>query len=111
MIQMYLSFSIICKATTVTHTKRIPKSGTAAFLPGTRCAEELQGTHPEHKNKSSVMKLEIVPIPSWRYKTTSANLCEPCSYKRQQQTTISIKTHGISFPLTNLINNHHDFSV
>ena len=29
---------------------------TVIFLPGARCAEELQGKHPEHKNKPSEMK-------------------------------------------------------
>jgi len=36
-----------------------------AFLPGARCAEELQGSQPEHKNKSSEMKPEIIQIQSW----------------------------------------------
>jgi len=41
--------------------------GTVAFLPGIRCTEELQGTHPEHKkNKPSEMKPEIVQTQSWR---------------------------------------------
>jgi len=53
--------------------------GTAAFLPGARCVKELQGTHPEHKNKS-----EIVQTQSWRYKTI-------VGIKQQQQTTTSKK--------------------
>jgi len=40
--------------------------GTVAFLPGAWCAEELQGTHPEHKNKPSELKPEIVQTESWR---------------------------------------------
>ena len=60
------------------------KIGTAAFLPGARCAEELQGTHPEHRNKPSELKAEIVQTQSWRYKTVVV-------IKRQQQTTISNK--------------------
>jgi len=34
------------------------------FLPRARWPEELQGTHPEHKNKP-----EIVQTQPWRYKT------------------------------------------
>jgi len=45
-------------------TKTLP-IGTAAFLPGARCAEELQGTHPEHK-KTSQLKPEIVQTQWWR---------------------------------------------
>jgi len=59
--------------------------GTVAFLPGARCAEEVQETHPGHKNKPSEMKPEIVNTQSWRYKT----IVVP---KRQQQTTMSKKT-------------------
>jgi len=43
--------------------------------------EELQGTHPEHKNKLSEMKPEIVQTQLWRYKTIVV-------MKRQQQTAI-----------------------
>jgi len=53
--------------------------GTAAFLPGARCADDLLGTHPEHKNKP-----EFVHTRSWRYKTTVV-------IKRQEQTTMSNK--------------------
>jgi len=52
--------------------------GTVAFLPGARCAEELQGTHPEHKNKPSEMKPDIVQTQSGCYKTIVV-------IKRQQQ--------------------------
>jgi len=58
--------------------------GTVAFLPGARCAEVLQGTQPEHKNKPSEMKPEIIQLQSWRYKTIVV-------IKHQQQTTISKK--------------------
>jgi len=44
------------------------KLACTAAAPGARCAEELQGTHPEHKNKPSEMKPEIVQTQSWRYK-------------------------------------------
>jgi len=44
-------------------TKTLP-IGTAAFLPGTRCVEELQGTQPEHK--TSQLKPEIVQTQWWR---------------------------------------------
>jgi len=48
--------------------------GTVAFLPGARCAEVLQGTQPEHKNKPSEMKT--------RNNTTSVlALQDHCSYK------------------------------
>ena len=50
---------------------------------GARCAEELQGTHPEHKNK----KQKIVQTQSWRYKTIAVT-------KRQQQTTTSKKCNN-----------------
>jgi len=52
-------------------------------LPDARCAEELQGTHQEHKYKPSAMKAEIAPTHSWRYKTIAA-------IERQQPTTISM---------------------
>jgi len=41
--------------------------GTVALLPGARCAEELQGTHPEN-TKMREMKPEIVQTQSWCYK-------------------------------------------
>ena len=44
-----------------TKTLRI---GAVAFLPGAQRAEELQGTHPEHK-KASQLKPEIVQT-QWR---------------------------------------------
>jgi len=53
-------------------------------LPGARCAEELQGTHPEHK-----IKPEIVQTQSWRYNTIVV-------IQRQQQTTISKKVSSWS---------------
>jgi len=40
-------------------------NGTVAFLPRAWCAEELQGTHPEHKNKTSEMEPEIVLTLLW----------------------------------------------
>jgi len=46
--------------------------------------QELQGTHPEHKNKLSDIKAKIVQTQSWRCKTIAA-------IKGQQQTTTSIK--------------------
>jgi len=48
------------------------KIDTAVFLPSTWCAEDLQGTHLEHKNKPSEMKVEIVQTQS---------LQDHCSYK------------------------------
>jgi len=33
--------------------------GTAAFLPGARCAKELQGTQPERKNKSEIVQTQL----------------------------------------------------
>jgi len=59
-----------------------------SLLTRPRCTEELQGTHPEHKNKPSEMKSEIAKTQSWRYKTTAV-------IKHQRQTTISI--NKISF--------------
>ena len=35
---------------------------TVTFLPGARCVEELQGTHPELKNKPSQTKQDFVQI-------------------------------------------------
>jgi len=46
--------------------------------------EDLQGTHPEHKNKPGEMKAEFVHTQSSRCKTIAV-------IKRRQQTTISIK--------------------
>jgi len=48
--------------------------------------EELQGTHPEHKNKPSEMKPEIRQTQSCRYKTIVV-------IKRYQQNTKSKKEH------------------
>jgi len=42
------------------HTKTL-QEGTATFLPGARCAEELQGTHPELRNKPSDVKSRNCP--------------------------------------------------
>jgi len=36
------------------------QTGTVTFLPGARCVEELEGTHPEHENKPSETKADIV---------------------------------------------------
>ena len=49
-----------------------------SLLPGARCAEELQGSNPEHTNKPSEMKPEIAQTQSWRCKTIAVT-------KRQQQ--------------------------
>jgi len=43
--------------------------GTVAFLPGAQYAEELQETHPEHKNKPSELKPEVVQTQFWCYRT------------------------------------------
>jgi len=55
-------------------------------LLGARGAEELQGTHPEHKNKPSEMKPEIVQTQSRRCKTIAVNSAnnKPPSQKRHK---------------------------
>ena len=64
-----------------------------AFLPSVQCAEELQGTYPERKNKPSETIPEIVQTQSWLYKTILV-------IKRQQQTTISQKNNSAFQPHT-----------
>jgi len=62
----------------------LPRPCKLPFLPGARCADELQGTYPEHKNTPSEKKPEMIHIQLWRYKTIVV-------IKRQQQTAISKK--------------------
>jgi len=53
------------------------QNGTAAFLPDAQCAEELQGTHPEHKKKPGNSTNSVVALQdhcSYKAPTTNQHI-------------------------------------